>query len=440
MPRVKNTSDLTFEDLDRVDPNGSPGLLKQAGNAAREFVCGLYETYPYGLLGGLNETGKVLTGTRGMLDEMCRPLNKIPPPAQPNFTGGQCKNILYQVRVPTVTIGVYNFGFREDPQENVTEIYGPIGTVGMTGIRILEYQGQFLKTFSDLYVDAFEQISPGVFGPIRFTMQRYTQAANRGFASVGAVRVIRFDGQPDNCGNPKPSYPPSLPPVNKFTNTTNINIAPNVSVAVPVTIIPTVIAPITNVFRPEFNVRVGDIDVNLSPDGVRFSDPQPLPPGPNIIFDPRITLPPAVTIPGDDDPAISIDLSPVLDRLDEIEEEIEECCDRNHPFEALPIDRVVTAPLGSGNSGIVQLPPKAFRVVTTITSPIGKINTQSGDGSPSVYFAGWSWFEVDGGMSERTPIDAAVKSFEPPARSSGKFAWKLQKDYTCSVTVYSSNK
>lgn len=440
MPRVKSTPDFTYDELGLPAGAEGPGILQQAGSAAREFVCDLYQAYPYGLLGGLNEVGKALTGTRGMLDRMCRPLNKLPPPGAPLYSGGQCPNIRYQVRITTLTTIFQAGSFVLQEVTYVEPVFGPVGNITLGGIYILEGGGQFLKTFSELRVQAFEQLAPGVFGPRSYLLEKFEDPENRGFSSLGQIEMIRFDGQPDNCGDPKPTYPPTLPPVNKFTNTTNINITNNVPITVPITIIPTVVAPITNILRPEFNVRVGDIDVNLAPDGVRFSDPAPLPEGPNIIFDPRITFPTPKPIEGDEPIGNVTDLTPVLTRLDEIEDEIIECCDRNNPFEALPVGRVVTAPLGSGNSGNVQLPPKTFRIVTTITSAISKINTQSGDNSPSVYYAGWAWFEVDGGMSERLPIDAASKSFEPPARSTGKFAWKLQKDYTCSVTVYSSNE
>lgn len=433
-------TDLSIRDFKADRALGRSSLIGQLAETAATAICGLYGKNPSSLVRIIPFGSGSIDNSRGIFDDLCENIAPLPPPPAPPFSGGQCL-VNYNV---TVTLG-YHTGTGANRQE-------------FTGVSTTLCTGDILSIFKNDVGAAVSSGDPsgrlvqilafckGSNNPVSFPAPSGYQSALLGgsqpFAYTShSVSVVRADGQQDNCGSLPPAYPP-VPPltVPDLDSTSIINIAPNTTVTVPVRIVPT-FAPITNIFRPEFNVDVGGVNVNISAGGFTFSPTVQIAPNVNLpTGDPRTNPPPAIPITPPSQSGSPVDLTPVLTLLDEVKDEVIECCDRNHPFAALPVDRIISTSLGSGNSGIIQVPPKTFRVVTTITSPLSEINTQGGDNSPSIYYAGWAWFEVDGGMSMRYPIDAAVKSFEPPARSTGKFAYKLQKNYTMSVIAHSSNK
>lgn len=436
MPRVIKPVDLTYEDLDAVPDLPFPPLAQQAGQAAREFVCGLYEAYPGGMLQVGSTALRAITGKRTLLDQMCRPIGRIPPDPQKQFTGGQCPGVIYQVRVNTQRLAVYAFGFRTEEEQISDNVFAPIEGVYASGAKFLRFEGQTVKTFRYLDVDAYEQLSPGQFARKRYRFRDYETAANVGLISVLSVVPERLFGGADNCGDPAPRYPDVRPPLASVQNTVNLQVSPTLQVNAPITLIPTLIAPIGVSVRPEFNVKVGDLTVNFAQDGVRITDDGQESPSFDPDFDPREFPPDSIIIEGDEIASEGCDLAPVLDKLDEIQDEIEECCDRNFPYQEIPVGDYSFSVLGEGGSGDFDLPAKTFRVVVQIIDPSSVKSREDGESAPDVLYAGWAWFDAGGGMGQRQPIDSVFKSFEPPQRSAPRFAYTLRSNYNAKVTAY----
>lgn len=437
MPRVKTIADLTYEDLGVAPPATGDGLLPALARTAREAVCDLYENFPGGMLRQLSNVEKAVTGQQALLDTMCRPIGKLPPPPSTPFTGGQCGHEQYEMEFTTQETAVYNDGFR---QENVLRRYvvnAPVRGIRLAGTRILNYQGTYLKTFSTLIIDHAVQQPNGNWLDTSVTYQFFADGDNRGFNAVGGTTARRLNGQPDNCGDPKPKYPVVYPPVDKVTKNTNVTVNNNVVIPVALNIIPTVIAPVTNIItRPEINVDVGGINVNFGLDGITFGDNDGIPPGSDIPFDPRIDPPDSIDL-GDTITTPAVDLSPVITKLNELQKEIEECCDRYYPYQNIPANRIVQTELGQGNSGSFQVPDRCFLVRVQVLGDLDGASQQAGNAAPTVYHIGWGWFDSGLGMSDRLPVDAREKSFTPPARAISRFCFTMQKTYTAKVIAYS---
>lgn len=433
--------DKTFAEVVRVRALGRASLYTDVAWAAARQYCALYNKSPSTVVKLVPFGNSFVDEGKGIFDDMCEPHSPPPPPPSAPFSGGQCPTN-YDV---TVTVSGYIMG--SNGRENRTQTQAIIVT------------GDILNIFKR---DIGALPGTGVPGSRQFQIVGYgkgstnpvtlsgTPAGYQGFLVSGndnfayeshQTSVSRRDGQPDNCGSPAVSYPPPSATPDDLSSTTIINIAPGVNATVPVVIIPT-IAPVVGIFRPpEFNVNVGGINVNISAGGFTFSPVVPIPVGNSSpYFDPRSIIPIPIPIDPSSSPSAPVDLTPVLDKVKELKDEVVECCDRLNPFEAVPSGKFIVTTLGSGNSGSFQLPARSFRVILTLTSDSGKLKQQAGDSSPTVFYAGWVWFEVDGGMMERKPIDALTKAYETPSRSTGKFAFKLYNDYTCTVSVRSSIK
>lgn len=432
--------DKSFAEVVRVRALGRASLLTDVAWAAAKQYCALYNKSPSTVVKLVPFGDSFIDEGKGIFDEMCEPHSPPPPYPLPPYSGGQCDNVAYNVRIDCTERLSNGTGSAVERSIQVGDfLRGPIESVRLSPVVSFVFQNATITGSRFILVrcrgSSFQPATPVQDAAIG------TGNNNSVFTALGSISITRPDGLPDSCGSPSPSYPPPSATADDLSGTTIINIAPGVNATVPVVIIPT-LAPVVGIFRPEFNVNVGGINVNISTGGFTFSPFVSLPIGnTSPYFDPRTVIP--VPIPIDSPPSAPstpTDLTPILDKVKELKDEVIECCDRLNPFEAVPTGKFIVTALGSGNSGSFQLPARSFRVVLTLTSDPATLKQQSGDNAPTVFYAGWVWFEVDGGMMERMPIDALTKAYETPSRATGKFAFKLYKDYTCSINVRSSVK
>lgn len=438
MPIRLSPVDITYEDMDRADAENHPGLLPEVTRVARRFFCDAYAATPF--LWDYKQWGQDSPTSlpTAMFDRMCRPLGVLPGNRTAPFTGGQCPNVLYEVRLTHTETAVLNDQFRTENVVTSNTFYGPIRKVYMFGGIFLKAGGVVLKTYKGFKVECNESDGQGGFRPTTLILKQFSDENLRGINDLGQITVTRIGGV-DNCGDPEPQYPQTPPNINNFNNTVNLTIAPNVVVNAPITIVPTLIAPVGVVVRPEVNVKVGDIVVTFSPGGATYSTPDPLPPGVDIKEDPREFPPDVINNDNSIDLGGSdVDLTPIVQKLNQIEDELHKCCNRNYPY-PFPEGATVTS-LGNGNSGTVDLPEKCFAVKLQITSDLNKMDVQSGDDGVSVYQAGWVNFLNGEIPMPREPIAASSNYYMVPERFSGSFAWKMRKDYTCNVSCYTSTK
>ena len=413
--------DMTWQDFVSQSANVSKSIMVKVAEETKKTVCEIFYASPGAFITDIGTSNELLNGQRLLMDTLCDDPQRTPPPPSVPFSGGQCPCQDYQVSYQATVDGNL-FG---PVQSFVTK--GPIGKyrieISGTG-KILFSRGSAncpLPDFLMLEGDATE-VSGGRFKITNFT-------------------VTPINGQPDICPSLPPSYPVPFGPPNSLDRTVSFPVSPTINAPVSVKIVPTFV-PIVNVFRPELNVDVGGVRVNVSLGGFTFSPNVALPVNTSFpTFNFPITSPaptPVKTPPATG--GSTFDPTEVLRQIERTRKEVEECCDRLNPFEAVPAGKFIVTSLGSGNSGSFQLPARSFRVILILTSDTAKLKQQSGDNAPTVFYAGWVWFEVDGGMMERMPVDALTKAYETPSRATGKFAFKLYSDYTCSVSVRSSVK
>lgn len=438
MGRFIAPADLTYDDMDGYTPDSNPGIDRQLATAGREFVCGLYETYPGGLLRVLGSATKALTGHASMLDRMCRPLDKLPPPPTQAFVGGQCPGFAHYVRVNTTRFYVGGDGIlRESPEQLGFDVVTPITDVRLSGTKFINVNGSRLKVAKGIVVDASALNAQGKPYPYSYVREKYDDPTDSG---TGAITDISVDPNPAdgmNCELQPPSYPDNPIPLVSITNNANITLAPNVNVSVPIVIVPTLIAPVFATVRPEINLNIGGVNVNFAPDGVRFTSPSDHAIAPDSSYDPREFPPDTVNIDDSTQNSANCDLQPVLNELDQIKKELEECCERDRPYPPPDASKVIITPLGNGNSGLFDLPPDTFQVGLKITDHPLKVKQQDGFGAPDVLYAGWAWFGAANSMSERMPVDSEFKLFCPPRYISNTFGFTLYNGLTATITAYS---
>ena len=429
-------ADLSFRDFRADKALGRSTLYGQMAEVAAQKICGLYGKSPSTLVRLIPVGSGLIDNSRGVFDDLCENEAPLPPPPAPQFQGGQCDAVLYNVRINqrayfSTSVELF-FATRAGFSD--TQIYGPIGGVRMALPSSFSANGQTRNGYKQIEVFCRGDSSgvpkvPGWYNVVGSSSPDFTTASLENLGRVG--------GAPDNCGNPAPSYPLPTATPDDLQGTAIINIAPNVPITVPVTNIPT-FAPVFATFRPEFNVNVGGINVNISAGGFTFSPTLEIAPNINVPFsDPRASLPPALPItPPSTGGGSSCDLTPVLDKVKEVKDEMDRCCDRLSPYSEPLTSEYDIAILGTGIAGTLNLPARTFRVTVQVVNRPQNEKTIYGNGSDDVLFCGWAWFNRGGGLSERLPIDAANKSYEPPARSEGTFVYAMYAGYTATIRAY----
>jgi len=392
------------------------------GQQVADTVCGIWENNAGFLTSFPDPTGIGAFNT-GVLDSLCRPRNRNPPPPIPPFQGGQCA-IDYTV---SVTFGSSNGGPNDQPQTipvNGSTVYlgvrGPIGGTFFRGNPGGDgYQGGFLVPPQSGALDGF-------FVVWTSSTPDYDQYDGAFTAITG---VVPSSGGPDVCGDPPPAFPFFLPPIGIFNIPFNLNVGP---LSLPVRFIFNRFN-----FRPQFNFNpqlvfeVGPFNFNFDLGGLQIGF------NPNFNF-PEQPNPPALP-PGSPDgggspdnvkPPTREDQEEIKDELDDIKE-----CACDEPPD--PPD-ILSAGF-SGAGGVVTVGGKILYVTMTITELGEGVRSQLGSGgAPDVFYLGWHsfGFSNSGNPGDRVPISFLSSTFLPPTESCGTFSWSLNFNSECAGTVF----
>jgi hypothetical protein len=421
--------DFTLYDYGRQQKDGDPDFLGQIADTAVDAMCNIYYKSPGSVVAREFPGTPIVDGVDAFYRNLCAPKGKAPPLPTPPFSGGQCCNSTYSVGV-TATLQLSNgqsVPFNASPQNITGRILGVevknsgTGQQEVTKIVISTLQGGDCSIPTEVVPrSTFVHNSDGTTSTI----------------VISSVNVTLVSGS-DNCGSPPAKYPTAPLDDSDFDFSAPITVAPNVTINVPVTIIPTTIVN-TNVFRPEFNVKVGDINVNLSLGGFTFSPTVQIPPGTTTPSgDPRALPPPAKTNDPTPDPKqTALDLSQIKAKLEEIDKEIEDCCDALYPFQEPPSGKVRILLLATANSMDVAIPAKTFKVTLELTGMPTEKKIQFGNDAPDVLYAGWAWFSDGVRQYERCPVDSEFKFYIPPDRTAKRFSLTLYQGYVARVLAY----
>lgn len=249
--------------------------------------------------------------------------------------------------------------------------------------------------------------------------------------------LTRIDA-PDGPKNPVPEYPLAPFDPGILNPTVPFPYLPG-NPEYPVEIVPfkrpggTPSAPVTNPGQeeePKVTVNIPDlgISIDFDKDGVtpRAYNPQAYP-APQKQNDPRVSPPtrPPTTC------ECPCDLDPVLDKLDEIKEELDdvkECaCEPEYTN--------VIVGLGGGQSLVATLPVDTVSVTLTLSQIPETARTQSGVAALDVIYAGWYAFSDGTGRGgERLPVHYANNTYFPPERAT-VFSYTLYEGFSATLSA-----
>lgn len=411
---------IPYPDLN--DPDGNNPLANVA-RAVRDVACSL----PPGPLGG---EGAPLGWLR---DGLRRSWGCPPPPPPPpnvdrpyNTPQGKCPGAIIRFDVPYS----YTIIRPGEPPQPFSSVAGmaqfPTPIVNVRESRV----GGGISFFGDVGVQGTASYRQNILlanvpvpAPEQITGLQYQ------------VNMVPISGDPDNCSNPSPTYPP--PPQRDSPN------APAPFVIPPIIIVPIrpeISVPVT--IAPNFtinggiNFRVADsIDIQLGPDAVNiYINPDS---GIDLFPDapePGFQLPPGFPDPptgnggseGANGDCPEADLSEVIEKLDDLRE-----CACDEPSDVDYVSNVVA----TGDNGSILLDEDVIAVRLTLTEFPRTPKTESGGGiAPSVYYAGWSSFTGFGGQTSRNPIDYAEKTYYRQ-KTDVAFTWTCRQGYSADIQV-----
>lgn len=400
--------DISFITLNENPGTLGPSTLLNAGNAAADLVCDLYEKYPTGILPSIGRT-PISDLTDGLLRDLCGPRGKLPPDRTIPFNGGQCNCVSYNVEygftTATGTSGVSG-----------TTINGPISSVKVA----------FTGTTGG-GTPGYGIVTTGRNSACNGTRQATDLAGSAVGLKITSVTITRSDGNPDTCGNPEPQYDDNPDGANYSINPTiNINGGP---ITVPVTLAPTFFTPV-NIFRPELNVDVGGINVKFDLGGLTFSPS--INPTTNITLpssNPLNPLPPAR--PGNPKDCPDLNLAPVFDRFNDVDNQLDTIQDC-----ACGPDKIIrTTAYGAQDSRTIAIPPDCIGVRLTINEVGARVRSQYGNSNgPDVYFIGWASFGNGSDGGDRFPISYLSNFYFCP-KDATTFSYTTTYESTASLLV-----
>lgn len=415
-------ADITWQEYrDGIGQPDKP-LFNDLADKVADSLCDIWQSEPGQMYGQwMGYAGQAMMG--GLMDTMCRPRNKVPPPPpSPGLRGGQCKCVAYDVTYQVSTNNV--------PGAPNT-YYGVIGPIN--GPMSRRTAGGGLEVGIE---SSSEDCKTRVWAAMIATSRPDVDDI-----SAQIISVVPSAGGADECGDALPVYQagpiipsPRLPPVSiPVGDGPNINVAP--------VIIPVTIKPEFN-FRPEINIGVGPINFNFNPGGIDIN----LPPGSQLPQQPDEEPPSYPSLPPGSPDAVEPDAGgdcpDYSDRFDSIDDDladikrqlddIEECaCKEEKKYTYQPVALI------AGDSGCVSLPENTVAVSAVVTTSLSAPKKEPGKEGPDVLYAGWGWFGYTGGQGERLHMDCPNKVFLAEGeRHPEQFCFTCRVGWEAAITAW----
>lgn len=341
-------------------PGASVGsFLGDALHNASNFACQLHYNTPGVIF-------DVSPFNRELWRSLCRDRPSGLPPAPPSaapFSGGQCP-VTYRLTLHII----YKTGPASNPNYYVGDFYGPIQSVRL--VRVEPPQSGMFGDLQDLEVVCY-----GVPGEARSASPRVVRIAPFDYLqSIDNIKVVRVDGQPDNCGDLSTVVKPVVLPASQRTTIINIQTDQNNSVTAILDF------PSTSVdfdLSVPLKVTIDNRKFHLNIDGWHTGFPSP-----------SISLP---------------DVEKVLsDNVLQFEGALNQYFAPVNP--SINNNLILVSPsAGKKKGGEEKNISGAQWLIWDLTRLPDK--AQYGENSPTVYFAGWFSFYKEGRCMERRQIN-----------------------------------
>ena len=291
--------------------------------------------------------------------------------------------------------------------------------------------------FVSPYIDGIHASSTSISVGARRGTESVSQVTSDlytpGFFSEGSCEPCLGSSTPDPDPDPDPSPPPG-----DLTQDVDITYNDGTSVTIPFAWID--ISP-----NLDINVDVGGVAFNFNVDGVHFNF--------NTNKDGDLINPPGGSDPnggggspgGDTSNVLNLKLNNLLDlsadinadititndKIDDLTEKTEDCCDEDEP----PASESYTLTTYAESASLVVDGLIGLTYVALKLTKIHNIKTHFGDNAPNVHFAGWIEFRV-GGLNfgrKRVTFDNGI--FEAPKNADG-FAYTIVHGGRALATSY----
>lgn len=360
--------------------------------SARDFACRLYSEQPGALIPNPGET--VL---RMAWDAVCPTPEYAPPPVPaPQYVGGQCVRVAYRVTFE------FKAEFRgQELTDNYTlDLFGALGkgTWRILANGLLWMEMECHGVVGSAYSDALITVGREGYQTVGINNIRLTN-----------LTVSRLDNQPDNCGNPPSGYPPPTiqPPYVSPPITINHNDGTDYNITV------TVNPPVP----PGFGKPPPPVGVDINGPNFKF----PI----DFDFDGNVNI-------GENGGGGDSDLNDKFDDFKNEWDDFKDDWDFDHNPPDLDTDPDVNKddkePDKEGEEDNIE---GLIGVKLTLTKP----SSDAQFGTPTVYFAGWLTFKLQGGQVERVPVNFETGYFPAPAGATG-YAYTLTKGAEGAIRVY----
>lgn len=385
-------SRFIYSEIAEIAGNLSGNFAVKAGVSGANFVCDLYRYFPKAMIDEIPYLP--VSFAKGFLDGLCVDRSPgLPPPPKASFTGGQCRCVAYNV----------GFIFDKGQRDNGT-FWGEI-----RGAR-----ARFVEIGTNYYMGYFEILCRGFVNQSCLDVPQWITFGSSPGADItnglNIEHVSRTDGQPDNCGDLPVDYPDVPIPDNRKTGNTTIEYNDGLDVTVPITLLPpTPTSLITlDVGGVTLNFDFGGLTVSDVPDGTTDSLTDILQRLSEIDF-----------ILGD----ITEDINNVSKDTKKIQQDV----DKPPPIpDSEDYDEDIKDELDDKEENNIE--NLAYVKIELLTIP-KNAKSQSGNDSPTVYYAGWFEFRTGDYAYPREYIHFQSSIFEAPSGSNG-YAYTLYKGYT----------
>lgn len=262
---------LPYRALNQFPTEGddnSNDFLTNTANKGRQIICNYYKNAPKPLVNSPTNVGNRL-----LLNNLCKdptqPNKGLPNEPQPYLVGGNCP-ALYDVYYTRSSIYPNSEG---EIRSSLANAIGPISQNRL-----------FVRNNGEDYGTSYSAGEGSLAGAgLEIVQQRgnsevqiYSNAGAARFSISGVqiTRLVRIDGQPDNCGNTPPeSYNNTeINNDNRVTNITLQNENNNTNITLPFFFIPpdfeVNFTPQMNLGGLNFNFQLGGVEITFNPDNV----------------------------------------------------------------------------------------------------------------------------------------------------------------------------